>query len=223
MIDAEEFYARMPKPDAPQPDGILGAAQEAQDRVEPAAGNSARQTPEATPEPSDVPAEPTAAEIDEQRRQQEAAMANSLYDLPMDPDGPRYSEPTMDRFTAEIPDDLAAHLGPHEGEAIAESFIAAGIGHTQALSFVKMGIEASRNGPLTSEQIQQRNTDGMKVLQQRWGDRTGEKIQAAKAMIKEATARWPGLPEYLERTGLGSDPRLIQQLVARAERRPGRR
>ena len=39
-IDAEEFYARMPKPDAPQPDGILGAVQEAQDRAEPAAGNS---------------------------------------------------------------------------------------------------------------------------------------------------------------------------------------
>jgi hypothetical protein len=39
-------------------------------------------------------------------------------------------------------------------------------------------------------------------------------------MIREASQRWPGLPEYLERTGLGSDPKLIQQLAARAERRP---
>jgi hypothetical protein len=38
-------------------------------------------------------------------------------------------------------------------------------------------------------------------------------IAAAKVMIKEASAKWPGLPEYLKRTGLGSDPKLIQQLV----------
>jgi hypothetical protein len=30
------------------------------------------------------------------------------------------------------------------------------------------------------------------------------------------------LRNYLNATGLGSDPKLIQQLVARAERRPGR-
>jgi hypothetical protein len=86
-----------------------------------------------------------------------------------------------------------------------------------------MGVEASRRGPLSDHQIQQRNADGMKVLQERWGDQVPAKLQAAKAMIQEAAAKWPGLPEYLERTGLGSDPKLIQQLVARAERRPGRR
>src|SRR4051812_42787269 len=41
-------------------------------------------------------------------------------------------------------------------------------------------------------------------------------------LIREALQRWPGLSEYLERTGLGSDPKLIQQLAARAERRPRR-
>jgi hypothetical protein len=42
------------------------------------------------------------AEIDEQRRQEEADRANRLYDLPMGDDGPRFDEPVMDRFTAEI-------------------------------------------------------------------------------------------------------------------------
>jgi hypothetical protein len=63
----------------------------------------------------------------------------------------------------------------------------------------------------------------MKVLQERWGDQTGAKLQAAKAMIKQAEAAWPGLTNYLNATGLGSDPKLIAQLVARAERKPGRR
>jgi hypothetical protein len=42
-------------------------------------------------------------------------------------------------------------------------------------------------------------------------------------MIREAEQRWLGLTQYLNVTGLGSDPKLIQQLVARAERRPGQR
>jgi hypothetical protein len=42
-------------------------------------------------------------------------------------------------------------------------------------------------------------------------------------MTQQASVKWSGLKEYLNATGLGSDPKLIQQLVARAERRPGRR
>jgi hypothetical protein len=62
-------------------------------------------------EASDGLAEMTVAEINEQRRQEEAERANRLYDLPMsDADGPRFDEPVMDRFTAEIPDDLAVNL-----------------------------------------------------------------------------------------------------------------
>jgi hypothetical protein len=105
---------------------------------------------------------------------------------------------------------------------IGQALVAAGLGNTTASSFMRMGIEASRNGPLSDQQIQQRNAAGMKVLEQRWGDQVPAKLELAKGMIKEASAKWPGLPQYLEVTGLGSDPKLIQQLVARAERRPGR-
>jgi hypothetical protein len=36
----------------------------------------------------------------------------------MDSDGLRFNEPVMDRFTAEIPDDLAGNLMEGEGEQI---------------------------------------------------------------------------------------------------------
>jgi hypothetical protein len=86
-----------------------------------------------------------------------------------------------------------------------------------------MGAEASRRGPLSEHQIQQRNAEGMAAPQEHWGDQTGAKLELAKGMIREAEKQWPGLKAYLNATGLGSDPKLIQQLVARAERRPGRR
>jgi hypothetical protein len=63
----------------------------------------------------------------------------------------------------------------------------------------------------------------MAALREKWGTRTGEKIELARGMIRDAEKRWPGVKDYLNRSGLGSDPKLIQQLVARAERRPGRK
>jgi hypothetical protein len=173
---------------------------------------------------SDGAGEMTVAELDEQRRQQEADRANKLYDLPMDPggDNPRFDEPVMDRFSAEIPDDMAAKLQPGEGEQIGRAFIAAGLGNTTAASFMRMGVEASRRGPLSEHQIQQRNTAGMAALTEKWGDQMPAKLELARGMIRQAEKQWPGLKDYLNRTGLGSDPKLIQQLVARAERRPGR-
>jgi hypothetical protein len=222
---AESFYARMEKPTPPQADSVLGAAQTAQDRVQASGPSGATPAPvHRAPASNDGPGDMTVAEIDEQHRQREAERANALYDLPMDPggDNPRFDEPVMDRFTAEIPDDMAANLQPGEGEQIGRAFIAAGLGNTTAASFVKMGVEASRRGPLSDDQIEQRNVEGMQALQERWGDRTGQKLELAKGMIAEAEKQWPGLRNYLNATGLGSDPKLIQQLVARAERRPGR-
>ena len=70
-------------------------------------------------------AEITVAEIDEQRRQEEADRANRLYDLPMkEADAPRFDELVMDRFTAEIPDDLAVNLKADEGEQIGQALVA---------------------------------------------------------------------------------------------------
>jgi hypothetical protein len=223
---AADFYARMDRPDPPKAEGVLGAARNAKEG--PVSSGPSGPTPEPVHRPvapSPAVEKMTIAEIDGQRRQEEADRANRLYDLPMDDDGPRFDEPVMDTFTAEIPDDLAVNLKDGEGEQIGQALVAAGLGLTGAASFVRMGVEASRNGPLADHQIQQRNADSMKVLRERWGDQVPAKLAVAKAMIKEASAKWPGLRNYLNATGLGSDPKLIQQLVARAERRPnsGRR
>jgi hypothetical protein len=144
-------------------------------------------------------------------------------DTPMD--GVRYDEPELtspQEFSLEVPDDLAGNLQEGEAQQITSAFIEAGVGRTMANDLLRQGIEASRRGPLSDHQIQQRNTAGMAALTAKWGDRTGEKLELAKGMIREAEAKWPGLRNYLNATGLGSDPKLIQQLVARAERRPGR-
>jgi len=69
-------------------------------------------------------AEITVAEIDEQRRQEEADRANRLYDLPMDTDGPRFGEPVTDRFAPEIPADIAVNLKEGEGEQIGQALVA---------------------------------------------------------------------------------------------------
>jgi hypothetical protein len=223
-IEATGFYAKMSKPDAPLDGGILGAARSAQERPSSSPSQTAKPTASRDVEAPGEPAERTIAEIDEERRQEEAGRAERMFDLPMSgDDGPRFDEPVMDTFTAEIPDDLAVNLKDGEGEQIGQALVAAGLGNTTAASFMRMGVEASRNGPLSDHQVQQKNADGMKVLQERWGDQTGAKLQVAKTMIQEASAKWPGLKEYLNATGLGSDPKLIQQLVARAERRPGRK
>ena len=49
-----------------------------------------------------------------------------------------------------------------------------------------------------------------------------KKGEPARGMINEAEKWWPGVKAYLNATGLGSEPKLIRQLVARAECRPGR-
>jgi hypothetical protein len=245
-IDAESFYQTMSKPEpgddrllaqsklteapptvpAAPPDEAEAAArrfygqQPAQDRVQPAAGNSAPKTPEAAPAPSDE-----AQREHEQRRQAEADRAERMFgDTPMD--GVRYDEVELsstNEFALEVPDDLAANLQPGEAQQITSAFIASGVGRTMAIDLVRQGIEASRRGPLSDDQVQRRNADGLAELREKWGPKASEKIQLAKGMIRDAEAKWPGLTNYLNATGLGSDPKLIQQLVARAERRPGRK
>jgi hypothetical protein len=247
-LDPEGFYSRMPKPDAGNdrmlaqsrlvvpatapttaprgPDEAEAAARRfygqepAQDRVQPVAGNSAAQTPEATQRPSD-----DAQREHEQRRQQEADRAERMFgETPMD--GVRYDEVELtspNEFSLEVPDDLAANLGEGEAQQIVSGFIEAGVGRSFAVDLVRQGIEASRRGPLSVEAVERRNADGMAALTAKWGDKAGEKIELARGMINAAERKWPGVKDYLNRSGLGSDPKLIQQLVARAERRPGRK
>jgi hypothetical protein len=201
--------------------------QEPQDRAEPSAGGNVSPKPEAATEPPDGPDDGlTAPEKDEQRRAAELEMAERMFgDLP-NGDGVRYDEPELTsptEFSLEVPDDLAGNLAEGESAQITAAFIDAGVGRTMANDLLRQGIEAARNGPMHPGEIEQRNAAGMAELQAKWGDQTPAKLEMAKDMIRQASARWPGLPEFLERSGLGSDVKLIKQLVARAERRPGRK
>jgi hypothetical protein len=48
-----------------------------------------------------------------------------------------------------------------------------------------------------------------------------KKGEPVRGMINEAEKWWPSVKTYLNATGLGSEPKLIRQLVARAERGRG--
>lgn len=246
-IDAEQFYAQMEKPVPPSDDHLLPQSrlvqapepapqrgpdeaeaaarrfygqEPAQDRAEPAGRENVLPKPEVTQRAPDE-----AQREREQRRQQEADRAERMFGgTPMD--GVRYDEVELtspNEFALEVPDDLAANLGEGEAQQIVGAFIESGVGRTMAVDLVRQGIEASRRGPLPDDQVQRRNADGMAALTAKWGPKTGEKLALAKGMIRQAEAKWPGLRNYLNATGLGADPKLIQQLVARAERRPGRK
>ena len=58
----------------------------------------------------------------------------------------------------------------------------------------------------------------IKTLQVRWGYCMTEKLEVARGMIREAAMWCPGLTNYLNVTGLGSDPWLIQKLAERRRR-----
>jgi hypothetical protein len=248
-IDPEAFYVAMPKPNAPNdrmlvqsrlvveapqpsapatprgPDEAEAAArrfygqQEVQDRANVATGNSVAPKPEATQRA------PAGQDEHAQRRQEETDLAERMFGgTPMD--GVRYDEVELtspNEFSLDVPEDLAANLGEGEAQQIVSSFIEAGVGRTFAVDLVRQGIEASRRGPLSVEAVERMNGAGMAALREKWGGRTGAKIELARGMIAAAEAKWPGVKAYLNATGMGSDPKLIQQLVARAERRPGRR
>jgi hypothetical protein len=226
-IDADEFYAQMEKPVPPQPDGILGSAVSVKEGVVSSGPSDPTPDPVRRPVAASLDLEkPTAQEIDEQRRQAAADLAEQMYgDAPMG-DGVRYDEVALtnhQEFSLDVPEDLAANLGEGEAQQITSAFIESGVGRTMAIDLVRQGIEASRRGPLSAEQVQRMNGNGMKDLQAKWGAQAGAKLELAKGMIRDAEKQWPGLRNYLNATGLGSDPKLIQQLVARAERRPGRK
>lgn len=191
---------------------VLYGRQDSQERP------TAPRAPQPQPEPVHRAPEPPGG-------QDGPAAADVLFDLP---DGDRFVDyGEVDLSDGEnvldgLPEEMAANLGEGEARQIGEAFVAAGVGHTLAMDLVQQGVEASRRGPLADAEVERMNGDAMKTLRARWGNQTEAKLEAARGMIRAAEAKWPGLTTYLNRTGLGSDPRLIQKLAARAERRPGR-
>jgi hypothetical protein len=97
------------KPEPPQTESVITAARSPR-RGFPILRRISKQSASRDVEAPDGPAEMPVAEIDGQRRQEEADRANRVYALSMDTDGPRFDEPVTVRFDAEIADDIAANL-----------------------------------------------------------------------------------------------------------------
>lgn len=72
-------------------------------------------------------------------------------------------------------------------------------------------------GSITPEAATRAFDRGMTTLQAEGF--TMADIDAARALIRDIEARAPGTMDTLERTGSGSDPRLIRKVIAEAKRR----
>lgn len=162
--------------------------------------------PAASPAPSTSPPVQTAPPTPDP--------ATLLYDTP--PDGVFYGEPALDRAEAvpvDLPQDVAGQLGPDELPQVKAALIAAEVGHTLAGSFVQQATAAMRS-PITTTPEQAAD-----ALRQKFGAAADAKIAAARGMIEKAAEKWPAVWDFLDRTGLGNSPKLIEQLAARAARR----
>lgn len=137
-----------------------------------------------------------------------------LYDTPSD--GVWYGEPPFEQPDAvpiNLPQDVVGQIGAGELPQVKAAFVSAGVGQTLANSFLDQATSAIRE-PITTTPEQ-----AHAVLRQKFGAGADAKIAAARATIARAAEKWPQVYEFLDRSGLGNSPRLIEQLAAHAERR----
>jgi hypothetical protein len=71
---------------------------------------------------------------------------------------------------------------------------------------------------LDDRQLELMNARTMAQLTNEWGDQTQAKVDTARAFLKSLEGYRPGLLKLLEKSGAGSSPVVIRQLVAHAER-----
>jgi hypothetical protein len=58
----------------------------------------------------------------------------------------------------------------------------------------------------------------MGKLQKLWGDKTGENIALARQLVNEIEAKRPGIKEFFDKSGIGSNADTIAQLATHARR-----
>ncbi|WP_149537517.1 hypothetical protein [Siccirubricoccus phaeus] len=108
--------------------------------------------------------------------------------------------------------------GTPEGQAAEARFrtalMEAGLGRTQAAELWQdaLAAQASTAPRRTMEQAEAE-------LRKGWGARYETKLAAARGAITKAAQTSPEIMEFLERTGLGNDPRFIRKVAAMAARR----
>ena len=94
------------------------------------------------------------------------------------------------------------------------------IGNDLAAEVWRVNDEIAKAGSMPTDA--QRELQGRTVesdLRQAWGDRYGERVNAASNLLKTAAGdKWPQWSKWLEQTGIGNNKRVIAQLALHAER-----
>jgi predicted GNAT family acetyltransferase len=104
---------------------------------------------------------------------------------------------------------------------LSDDFRQAGMDADQVTEVMQLAREALGNTlpgmPVDEERLLRMNEQGLAWMTER-GVQVAE-IDAARRMIDDLDLKTPGLKDYLDHTGLGSDPRMIEKAIAEAKRR----
>ncbi|MFM0177135.1 hypothetical protein PQR52_01570 [Paraburkholderia aspalathi] len=121
----------------------------------------------------------------------------------------RYEEPAaasvtdFNAVTARYPDGVTPD--PVERDQALSAFVSAGLGITAAGALWKAGVEAIRSPIQTNE------AGALQAL----GNRADSLVADARATIARVEKTWPGVKDFLNRTGLGNDPATIRFLATK--------
>jgi hypothetical protein len=213
MMDNAAAAAILFGPDPGPPPAAKSAAS-----VLGSAGNDGNQTVDKSgAQPVTTAATPAQGAQGDKEKPPEKLPATALFeDIPPELVGIQWGEPvpssTVDlNSVTDLPKDLTADEA--DVQAAKEAMVAAGAGVTQAAALWSMANENAR------APCQLSDDETVAQLREWWGDKTDEKIAAARAEVAKATERWPGLPAYLEKTRLGNSPKFIRALAEKAARR----
>lgn len=149
---------------------------------------------------------------------------------PRDPDPTGFFEPEDGEAPLAHPEHvpLADIIGAEDletlpaGEAaqIQAAFVEAGVGIGLAGSLLREARSALRahsaGHPAPSPD------DCMAALRRQHGDRATEVVESANELVTRAETKWPGIRDWLDRSGLGNNPKVISRLAARARRSASR-
>ncbi|WP_233850450.1 hypothetical protein [Paraburkholderia sp. HD33-4] len=111
----------------------------------------------------------------------------------------------LNAATSRYPDGITPY--PAEREQALAAFVHAGIGVSAAGALWSAGMAALKQ-PVTTNQA-----GAMAAL----GDNADTTVAAARAVVAQASTKYPGLKDFLNRTGLGNDPSVIRYLASKAK------
>lgn len=132
----------------------------------------------------------------------------------------RWDEPAASSSAIKLtaPDGIDDHMATAEGQLIiAGALSAAGAGPTVAAELYSHAASALRPGYAPSSAAASEA-----ALRSAWGSSYERNLSGVRAAVQAAAAKDPSLPAFLDRTGLGNDPRFIRLIAARVARN-GRR